>query len=131
MEIRQDLKDALIRAINSSFKIHFGCVNDQDGVPIPFHLTYCEKDDFIIFDTTRQNPAYELIEKFPEVSLSLVDMDSVIKWTNPTGLQVKGLAKKEVERFRLEIYEIYDVIPKAGIDLTIPIYRKKTFVGSN
>jgi hypothetical protein len=52
-------------------------------------------------------------------------MDSIIKWTNPTGLQVKGLAKKEEGRFKLEIYEIYDIIPKAGIDLNIPIYRKK------
>ncbi len=126
MEIKPELKDGLKRAIGSTFKIHFGCVKDNDGVPIPFHLTHCElKDEFIIFDTTRQNPAYELIEKFPEVSLSLVDMDSIIKWTNPTGLQVKGLAKKEEGKFKLEIYEIYDVIPRAGIDLTIPIYRKK------
>jgi hypothetical protein len=126
MEIKPELKDGLKRAIGSTFKIHFGCVKDKDGVPIPFHLTHCElKDEFIIFDTTRQNPAYELIEKFPEVSLFLVDMDSIIKWTNPTGLQVKGLAKKEGGRFNLEIYEIYDVIPRAGIDLNIPIYRKK------
>ncbi len=124
--IKEEIREGLKRAIGSSFKIHFGCVKDQDGVPIPFHLTYCElQEDSIVFDTTKQNPAYELIEKFPEVSLSLVDMESIIKWTNPTGFQVKGLAKKEGTRFKLEIFEIYDVIPRAGIDLNIPIYRKK------
>jgi hypothetical protein len=49
MEIKPELKDGLKRAIGSTFKIHFGCVKDKDGVPIPFHLTHCElKDEFII-----------------------------------------------------------------------------------
>jgi len=126
MEIKDEIRDGIKRAINSPFKIQFGCVKDSDGVPFPFHITYCElQGDSIVFDVSPQLVANELIEKFPEVSLSLVDMDSIIKWQNPTGFQVKGLAKKEGRNLKLEIYEIYDVIPRAGIDLNIPIYRKK------
>jgi hypothetical protein len=55
MEIKPELKDGLKRAIGSTFKIHFGCVKDKDGVPIPFHLTHCElKDEFIIFEAIAQ-----------------------------------------------------------------------------
>ncbi len=126
MEIKQEIRQALKKAVEAKVKIHIGVVRDEDGVPLPFPILSPElKEENIIFELPRTFPAYEKIKKFPEVSLSFVDMESIWKWDNPTGLQVKGIAKEEGGKFKLEIFEIYDVLPRAGVDLNIPIYRKK------
>ncbi|MCX7734459.1 MAG: pyridoxamine 5'-phosphate oxidase family protein [bacterium] len=112
--------------LSVNIKFFIGAVRDSDGVPFPFLLSDASVDgESITYSVPRNFPAYDLIQKSPETSLSLNDIESVWRWQDPKGFQVKGISKLAGQKFSLEIFEIYDVIPKAGLDLNIPIYRKK------
>jgi hypothetical protein len=77
---------------------------------------------------------------FPEMSVSIVD------WAKFQGLQVKGLASRQTktpanpqassvferlqkggatEIFRVEVMEVFDVIPRQGADLSVPLWQRK------
>jgi len=125
MEVEKILEE-IKKVCKAPTKYFLGCVKDENGIPIPFTLTSVNvSGDKIIFQTPTSLPASSLIRKMPEVSISLIDIESIWKWQDPKGFQVKGLAKQTDGEFTLEIFEIYDVLPKPGIDLNVPIYRKK------
>lgn len=121
-----DIAEKIKSVIGARQKVVAGVVKDEFGVPIPFLPTDISmENERIKFSIPKTNPAFSLIARFPETSLSLVDIESIWKWDNPTGFQVKGIAEQSGDSFSLEVFEIYDVIPKAGLDLNIPIFRKK------
>lgn len=114
---------------------------DEFGVPhlSPEIIWHWDKEA-IWFSKFPRTRTLKNIARFPETAVSIVD------WAKFQGLQIKGIATRvaqlpagieapgELKRMqgagitelvRLEVMEVYDVIPKEGADLSIPLWWKR------
>lgn len=119
---------------------------DAAGVP---HLSpefiWHTDDDAVYFAKLPGSRTGQNLAAFPEASLSVVD------WAGFRGLQLKGLATRVdvpaavrnadvwrrlqgagiTEVYRLEVMEVFDVIPKSGADLSVALWWRKRYWGKS
>lgn len=115
------------------------CSRNAKGLPnvVALFLYYWDADSWM-FALFPQSETLKNIDQFPEVSLSVVD------WVNLRGFQIKGLASRvqlprdfrprskeawnqviamgATQYVKVEPYELYDVIPKEGLNK--PLWKK-------
>lgn len=113
---------------------------DETGMPhLSPEFVFDWDDEAVYFAKMPGSRTARNAAEFPEVAVSIVD------WASFRGLQLKGIAARVpapatvrapdqlrrlqgagiTEVYRVEIMEVYDVIPKTGADLRIPLWWRK------
>lgn len=116
---------------------------DERGVPrLSPEFIWHWDGNAIWFSKFPRSRTAENAARFPEASVSIID------WAKFRGIQLKGLVTREdkapenpaapsvlqrlrgagaTEVYRLEVMEVYDVIPREGADLSLPLWFRKRY----